>query len=194
MRGSEIDESDISRRSNLEADTLGHRGPWQGKHLHLPVSENKVIMINGKKEISINTEKDHFTSQLSQCHQRTQFRKVKPGSSLRFYSSVIRRPKHHSTRATRHAIEARKADRYLTHNLPPNFSLSRLMYQCLVALWCPPPHVCFDHTQVAWSYSNVNEHPLVAGERGTSGSNTECATSIIKESAASFPGTVSVGA
>lgn len=40
-----------------------------------------------------------------------------------------------------------------------------------------PVSACISWTYVARSYWNVNGHPLVAGEHGTSGSNTECAPS-----------------
>ena len=67
------------------------------------------------------------------------------------------------------------------YTLPPNISLSRLMYQSQTSSGSlVPVSACIIWPYVARAYPNISGYPTVAWAHGTSGSNAECAPSNIK--------------
>ena len=67
------------------------------------------------------------------------------------------------------------------YTLPPNISLSRLLYQSQTSDGSPVPvSACILWPYVARSYPNITGYPLVAWAHGTSGSTAESAPSNIK--------------
>lgn len=67
------------------------------------------------------------------------------------------------------------------YTLPPNISLSRLIYQSQTSSGSlVPVSACIIWPYVARAYPNISGYPAVAWAHGTSGSNAECAPSNIK--------------
>ena len=67
------------------------------------------------------------------------------------------------------------------YTLPPNISLSRLMYQSQTSSGSPVPvSACILWPYIARSYPSITGYPTVAWAHGTSGSTPECAPSNIK--------------
>ena len=127
--------------------------------------------------------KDHIMAHLSQnvlnAHNFEKSNRARPSVFTDPFYSV---PKNTENAPPGTLLKLEKNTDTSLYTLPPNISLSRLMYQSQTSSgFLVPVSACILWPYVARSYPNTTGYPVVAWAHGTSGSTAECAPSNIKD-------------
>lgn len=159
-----------------------HRVP--GRDAQSPASaQSKPKLAKRKKDMSNETKKDHDMAQLSQNVLKAHnFEKSKRARPSVFTDPFYTVPTNTEDAPPGTLLKLETNTDTSLYTLPPNISLSRLMYKSQTSSGSlVPVSACILWPYVARSYPTITGYPVVAWAHGTSGSTAECAPSNIKD-------------